>query len=587
MPKMNAMITNHNVYRMLPMGFAISCLALLINVSHRNCNGDEVKPNFLFVAIDDLNDFAGYASEEPGNFLQVIYPDAQVRREVASRLTPNLDKLAARSAPFLRSYCPSALCGPSRTSLMTGTYPHQSGYYMHDRHFRTYDTLKDVVTLPQLLKQNGYFTTGLGKLFHTGSGTVGGPLKDDWADARNSWSQWVNHPIGCNGGQPSKYSPSDGGLLQFGPSRLTLEKSGDWFAADFAARLLQHGTAQTINVNPNTKEESQTVTLPTDQPFFLGCGLFRPHLPFYAPKNYFEKFPVDEMTGLNTDSLQAIIADLDDLTGDARRFSDMGSGKMKTLIENAVKVSGENDEAKISAWREIVQAYLACVCFADSNIGRIVEGLDASPHRDNTILVLWSDHGYHLGSKYHIAKQALWEEANRTVLIIRDPRNPASCDGKPRRQIVSLNDLYPTISQLAGVAIPRTVVGESLLPLLNAADATEVHEAVLMTYQTGNHSLRTPSHRYSRYQDGAIELYDMTDDPSQLSNLAAKSPNAGLADVQTTLAELLDQFVKDEITPSNATSVANEKAEKRKAANAARRKAERLKQSSEKEGAAK
>ncbi len=498
------------------------------------------RPNFVFVAVDDLNDFSGYASEEPGNFLQVIYPDAQVRASVTARLTPNMDKLAARSAPFLRSYCPSALCGPSRTSLMTGTYPHRSGYYVHTQHFRTYETLATSITLPQQLKQNGYFTTGLGKLFHKSSGSANGPIQNDWADVRNSWSQWVNHPIGCNGGQPSKFSPADGGLLQFGPSRLTTERSGDWLAADFTARLLENGSAQTVNLNPNKRDERQAVALPKDGPFFLGCGLFRPHLPFHAPKPFFDMFPLEEMNGLNAESLDAVLKDLDDITGDARRFSDIGGGKMKVLIENAIKIGGNNDEAKIAAWREIVQAYLACVAYADTNIGRILEGLEASPLRDNTILILWSDHGYHLGAKYHIAKQALWEEANRTVLIIRDPRNAGACDGRPRRQVVSLNDLYPTICELAGVAIPEGIVGESLVPLLNSADAAEVHDAVLMTYQPGNHSVRTPTHKLSLYADGSVELYDMQSDPAQHKNIAGK-PEAER--VQSLLIEKLRRLV--------------------------------------------
>lgn len=146
------------------------------------------RPNFLFIAVDDLNDFAGYAAEEPGNFLQVIYPDVEVRAEVSQRLTPNLDKLARKSAPFVRAYCPSALCGPSRTSLMTGVAPYRSGYYGHSRHFRTYDSLKNAVTLPQQLKSSGYFTTGLGNVrflqtpgdefrFHSAICHLGMPLR--------------------------------------------------------------------------------------------------------------------------------------------------------------------------------------------------------------------------------------------------------------------------------------------------------------------------------------------------------------------------------------------------------------------------
>jgi len=513
---------------------------------------DAPRPNFLFIAVDDLNDFSGYAAEEPGNFLQQIYPDPAIRARVRQRLTPNLDKLAARSAPFVRAYCASALCGPSRTSLMTGVPPFRSGYYMHDRHFRLYDTLKDAVTLPQQLKLNGYFTTGLGKLFHTGSGTVDGPLKNDWADARNSWSKWVNHPIGCNGGQPGKYSPPDGGLMQFGPSRLQLEESGDWMAADFAARLLESGTASTLASGRRGDDEVQTVTLPTDQPFFLGCGLFRPHLPFHAPKEFFEKYPTEEMTGLTRAALDGIITDLKDLPAGGMRFSDYDHGKMKTVMEHARKIGGV--EAEVPAWRELVQAYLACVSYADACVGRLVEGYDKSPQRDKTVLVLWSDHGFHVGSKYHIAKQALWEEANRVEFIIRDPRSPGSCDGKLRRQLASLNDLYPTICELAGVPVAKQVeVGNSLVPLLKNAAGPEIHDQLLMTYMQGNHSLRSPTYRFMRYKDGGLELYNMVDDPQQHANLASQPASTNL--IKGFEADL-DEWIKGEITSQSTREAA-------------------------------
>ncbi|RME92508.1 MAG: hypothetical protein D6766_09830, partial [Verrucomicrobia bacterium] len=415
------------------------------------------------------------------------------------------------------------------------------------RHFRLYETLRDAVTLPQQLKAHGYFTTGLGKIFHTARGTVDGPLARDWADARNSWSQWVNHPIGCSGGQPGKYSPPHGGLMQFGPSRLKLEESADWLAADFAARLLEHGAATTrIPARRGDRAVQQTVRFPGDRPFFLGCGLFRPHLPFHAPRAFFEKFPTDEMTGLTRESLEAIIADLDDLPPGARRFSDYDGGKMRTVMEHARRIGGR--EAEVPAWRAVVQAYLACVSFADACIGRLLEGLDRSPWRDNTVLVLWSDHGYHLGAKYHIAKQALWEEANRVTLIIRDPRQPGAVNGRPRRQIVGLNDLYPTLCELAGVPLPSTFqTGRSLVPLLNDPDAPEIHDAVLMTYQPGNHSLRTPDRRFMRYRDGSLELYDMIGDPRQLTNLASRPGAAAEVNRFTTL---LDERVRGEVLPA-------------------------------------
>lgn len=496
------------------------------------------RPNFLFIAIDDLNDFAGYVAEEPGNFLQVIYPDATIRARVCKQLTPNLDKLARNSAPFARAYCPSALCGPSRTSLMTGVPPHRSGYYNHQRHFRTYDTLKDAVTLPQQLKNSGYFTTGLGKLFHKPTGTVNGSIKNDWADARNSWSVWLNHSTGCNGGKPGKYSPPNGGNMVFGRSRLPLENSGDWMAADFVARLLEHGEATMKPEGRRGNDGPASVKLPSDQSFFLGCGLFRPHLPFYAPSEFFDLFPTENMSGLNRESLEGIVADLDDLPTGAQRFSDFKNGKMRVVMDHA-KSLGADEE--VAAWRAMVQSYLACVAYADACLGRLIEGYEKSPQHNNTVLLLWSDHGYHLGSKYHVAKQALWEEANRVQFIVHDPRKPKSCDGKLRRQIVSLNDLYPTICEMAGTEVgPQVEVGRSLVSLIDDADAEPVHDHLLMTYQEGNHSIRTATHKLSCYKDESIELYDMLADPTQSNNLAGK---AEVKVIQEKLVKALDNSV--------------------------------------------
>jgi arylsulfatase A-like enzyme len=506
-------------------------------------------PNFLFIAIDDLNDFAGYASEEPGNFLQVIYPDPAERRKAVSRLTPNLDRLAASSAPFLRSYCPSALCGPSRTSLMTGTRPHLTGYYLHDRHFRTYDTLKDAVTLPQHLKANGYQTLGLGKIFHKSEGTAGGPLKDDWADVRYSWTRWIDTPQGCGNPQFSRYSPPDAGLMAFGPSRLTLRQAGDWITTDFAARLLQSGSAKAPTRRNNSPDD--IVSLAPDQPFFLGCGIFRPHLPFHAPREFFDRFPVSKMDGLTPAAFQSILDDLSDLPPGAMRFTDFQNGKMKDVMDHAVRIGGDSIDTKVAAWRELVQSYLACVSFADACIGRLLDGLEKSPHRDNTVVILWSDHGFHVGAKYHIAKQALWEKANRTTLIIRDPRMRSATDGKPRRQIVSLMDIYPTVCAIAGVSPPAGIEGRDLTPLLSDAHAPEIHRELLMTYMPGNHAVRTPTHTLTRYADGSMELYDMRNDPSQIQNLlSAESIPPETTDLRKQLADRLDELTRGEIAPA-------------------------------------
>lgn len=497
--------------------FAAAAILLLALTSHAS----EEKPNFLFIAIDDLNDFAGFSSEEPGNFLQIVYPDPKVRKKVVERLTPNLNRLAEYSAPFVRSYCASALCGPSRTSLMTGVAPHVSGYYLHSRHFRTYDTLKDVVTLPQHLRENGYFTTGAGKIFHKAIGNANGPLENDWSDAKYSWNVWVNHGQGA-GGKPGKYAPPEGGNMQFGRGTQLKEETGDWKTADFIATILEKGSAQVDE--RRTDIGPDTITLPENQPFFLAGGIFRPHLPFYAPPEFFDLFPVNEMSGLNRESLNDILNDLTDLPKGAERFTDLSKkGKFYHVMAHARSVGGA--EGEIEGWRAMVQAYLACVAFADDCLGRIIEGYENSPHRNNTVLVMWSDHGYHLGPKYHVAKQAVWEKANRTLLLFYDPRQQDQTAGVLRRQLASLNDLYPTISEYAGLETPDHVVGKSLLPVIENANAPATREEFVFTYMQGNHCLRTEDYAYIRYKDGSQELYDMHADPRQLINLAINPEN--------------------------------------------------------------
>ena len=492
-------------------------IVFLTPLSFADSKQDEARPNFLFVAVDDLNDFGGHTSEEDGNFLQIIYPDPEVREKVVARLTPTLNRLAQESVPFTRAYCPSALCGPSRTSLMTGVAPHVSGYYMHNRNFRTYETLKDVVTLPQQLKAHGYFTAGAGKIFHRALGNSEGPIEDDWSDARNSWTTWVNHSQGAAGSK-SKYAPPKGGNMQWGPGSQSLEETGDWNTADFIARVLENGGATAKVLRGDVGPDG--IDLPEDQPFFLACGIFRPHLPFYAPHEFFDLFPTEEMTGLNRESLDAMLADLEDLPAGADQFLQTEKGKMHAIMEHANELGGPAEEAP--AWRSMVQSYLACVAFADACLGRLFEGLENSEYKDNTVVFLWSAHGYHVGAKYRVAKQAVWEKANRVVLMVRDPRNPKGSNGIPRRQLASLNDMYPTICDLAGVPLPGPNVGRSLVPLLNSARAKPVNKDLVFTYMEGNHCLRTERYAYLRYKDGTTELYDMRKDPRQLDNLASK-----------------------------------------------------------------
>ena len=196
---------------------------------------------------------------------------------------------------------------------------------------------------------------------------------------------------------------------------------------------------------------------------------------------------------------------------------------MHAIMEHANELGGQAEE--VPAWKSMVQSYLACVAFADACLGRLFEGLENSEYKDNTVVFLWSDHGYHVGAKYRVAKQAVWEKANRVVLMVRDPRNAGS-NGIPRRQLASLNDMYPTICDLAGIPLPGPNIGRSLVPLLNSADAAPIRDDLVFTYMQGNHCLRSEQYAYLRYRDGTTELYDMIADPNQQVNLASHPEQA-------------------------------------------------------------
>ena len=521
----------------LPVRFL--CLALLC-VCARLPAAD--RPNFVLIAVDDLNHFASFLADQPDNFLQKIYPDPAVRAAVVERLTPNLQRLANQSLIFRRAYSASPLCGPSRTALLTGVPPHVSGYYEHSRHFRLHDSLREVVTLPQYLGQHGYFTAGLGKVFHKPSVQMIDGVRHDWPDLDHSWTHWIERQMGVRGParRPvthSPYSPAEG-YWQWGTNEGSVTDSWDYRNADFAAELLATGRAATTDLQGRTHE----VVLPEDQPFFFAVGLFSPHLPWFMPPELLARFPTAEMTGIDQALISLMDHDIEDLAGPVAR-SWLGND-FDTLKANAEKLHGPG--GMVAGWRDCVQAYLAAYAFADQCIGRILDGLEASPARDRTVVMLWGDHGWHLGEKRRFRKHALWEGANHTVLLVRDPAQPAASTGRATEHLVTLQDLYPTVTARAGLPRPDHVHGHDLAPLLADPATADWTDARLTTFEEGNHALRTPAYHYIRYQDGLAEFYDLATDPFQLENRIADPAFAGtVRDLDIRLDVLLAQQPAD------------------------------------------
>ncbi len=403
------------------------------------------RPNVLFLAIDDLNDWTGFLGG---------HPDSR---------TPHLDQLAARGTVFTRAYCSAPSCNPSRASLLTGRHPATTGVYTNSQAFRS--VLPDVVTLPQHFMQHGYQVLGGGKIYH-------GSFPD-----KQSWHSYFNRPR-----DPlPKQRPVNGiqGTAHFdwGPVAVSDAEMSDTQVVNWAIEQLQ-------------AEHSK--------PLFLAVGLVRPHLPWYAPQEYFDQFPLEKV------QLPKVLAgDLDDVP-------EFGIQRMARLTDHRKVTQTDN-------WKKAVQGYLASVAFADRQAGRLLDALAKSPLADNTVIVMWGDHGWHLGEKQHWRKFALWEEATRVPLVILAPgvtKAGARCE-----RTVSLLDLYPTLCELCGLPARDDVQGQSLRPLLANADAAW-DRPVVTTYTHNNHAVRSEQYRYIRYQEGSEELYDHNTDPMEFKNLA-------------------------------------------------------------------
>ncbi len=513
-----------------------------------SCAREEVPEgtNFIFIAIDDLNVYNTVLGSLPVNFLQKVYPDPATRAAVLEKLTPNIQELADQSLTFNNAFCPAPLCGPSRTALLTGVPPHKSGYYHHDRHFRAYETLTGVTTLPQYLRLSGYYTSGVGKVFHKGRSYLDRGYFSDWPDQLYSWSQWLEVYIGTGKGPdfvipefetPSRYWPGasspSSNFTRFGVTSLPREESNDYRNASHVADLITRGES----TRSNRHGETITFRVPDDKPYFIACGLFAPHLPWIVPQEFIDLFPQDEMA-IDDALLQWIRKDLEDLSPSGQKATER-TGFTK-LLQHGIDIDGEGGD--LNAWRAAFQAYLASIAFTDRNVGLLLEAIRNNPRKENTVVFLWSDHGYHIGDKNRTGKTTLWEGANHCNLIVYDPRKEGASSGFRTDATVTLQDLYPTIAEMAGLERPDHVHGNSLLPLMDQADLEWPHPA-LSTNGEGNHTLRTGKFRYLRYRNGDQELYDMVSDPLEITNLAG---DPAYADDLERLDNLLDKVLGEE-----------------------------------------
>lgn len=420
---------------------------------------EEAKPNILFIAVDDLNDWVGHLGGHPQS------------------KTPHIDRLAGMGVSFTKAYCSAPLCNPSRISLFTGIQPSNSGVYGNGEKLR--DKLPDAVTLMQYLRKHGYSTQGGGKTFH-GAGP-GDPA---------SWD-YYNRPTGTRAVGKRDEGLSDDAWTRWGPLDVDDSEMFD-----------------VKNVNWAITELDKT----HDKPFFLACGFTKPHMPWYVPQKYFDLHPLD-----STELPDTKEGDLDDVPEFGKKLAIEvydPSGAKNFAVEG-----GDHQNVLVNKqWKRAVQSYLATISFVDAHVGRLLDALEHSAYADNTIVVLWGDHGWHLGEKEHWRKHALWDVATRTTLIIAGPggiQENQLCD-RP----VSLIDLYPTMVELCGLPQPDGLDGQSIVPLLEDP-RIKWDRSVLTTYGYKNHAVQSERWRYIQYSDGGEELYDHLLDPNEWTNLAS------------------------------------------------------------------
>jgi arylsulfatase A-like enzyme len=377
--------------------------------------------------------------------------------------TPHLDALAARGRSFLQAHCNAPICNPSRTSTLTGVAPHVSGVYNNQAAW--WQGVKGIPTLPTLLGRHGYSTIGAGKVFHFGDPAA--------------WDRYMGDPCDKahveDRARPRKSDHKHVSELSWGPARSDRpdihpdEKVAAWVSGELGAKH--------------------------DKPFFLACGFYKPHLAWIAPRAHFDALPVDDVI------LPEVPEDeLEDIPEQGRRLAHI------QIHEKVIQRD---------AWKEAVRAYLAAVSFIDAQLGRVLAALEAGPHRDNTVVVVWSDHGWSLGEKFHWKKNALWEECTRVPLVFAGPGiQPGACS-----RVVSLVDLYPTLAAMGRAPLHDKAAGHNLAPLLSDPTTPWPHHC-LTSHAKGGHAIRTERWRYIRYADGTHELYDHTADPGEHQNIA-------------------------------------------------------------------
>ncbi len=447
---------------------------------------DATQPNVLFVVCDDLNTHVSTSG----------YPHIS---------TPAFDELAAAGMTFRRAYCQYPVCGPSRASFLHGLYPQSTGVLDNKSDIRS--VRPGTVSMPQRFKESGYWTGAVGKIFHNTNVDPGDVAWDQVQRFENDEMPMVT-PIRKEFERehgPVTEGKSRKKWRQFYPTIATQTKGQDPGYGPSGLTDQQHKDGK----NARQIREWLTARSHGARPFFMACGIQKPHVPFLAPDKYFDLYPKA--------SLQFTSASLEfwksvPKSAQTKRYQGFG-------FEYGV----ENDDLR----RDYMQAYHACISFIDAQIGVVLDGLKQSGHWDDTIVVLTSDHGYLLGEKFMWGKVMLFETCDRVPLVIRVPGQTQA--GSTSEGLVELVDLFPTLAELCDVKPPSDLQGRSLASMLTdpATPGKDVVYTVVTRGQSLGKAIRNQRHRYTRWPDGE-ELYDLVVDPDEESNLAASASHHAL-----------------------------------------------------------
>ncbi|MEC3908801.1 sulfatase [Tamlana sp. 2201CG12-4] len=436
----------------------IVCLLVISCDKKENSKTIPEKPNILFISIDDLNNWPGFLGNSPNAH------------------TPNMDKLAASGMAFKNAHCQAPICAPSRTSVFTGLHPHTTGLYyqFNDKDIRnSSEAAKNSIFMPDYFEKYGYKTLGVGKIFHNGDKLS---VFEEHGDVfpKMSFGPYLEKRANydCRWFSDIRRTGTD-----WGPMELPDSDMSDYKIADWTVKKL--------------KEDH-------DKPFFMAVGFIRPHTPWYVPQKWFDMFDLDSI-----ETPPYLSNDLDDVPEISRQMHDMPAmPRTEWLI-------------KEDKWKNMVRAYLASMAFVDYQLGKVLTALEESKYKDNTIIVLWSDHGYHLGEKGRTCKHSLWRPATNVPLVFAGPNIKKS---STTNQAVGLIDLYPTLLEMCNLPKNTTNEGHSIVPLINNPEQNWEYPAIT-SYGHKNVSLYKDAYHFIHYTDGSGELYNIEDDPNEWKNL--------------------------------------------------------------------